>query len=57
MPDVLKLRWRVGRKLGRTLYAMLNEEPTDNDILLGMVDDWDVALHIVTEHNKTLDDA
>ena len=54
MPDVLTLPWRVGRKLGRTLYAQIGAVPSDSDILLGMLDDETVAARIVLEHNLAL---
>jgi len=54
MPDVLLLPWRIGRKLGRTLYAVIGDEPADNDILLGLLDDELVAKLIVDTHNEAL---
>lgn len=47
-------RWRVGRKLGRTIYAQHGSEPDDNDTLLGMMDDADVSDHICLAHNLLL---
>src|SRR3954465_9557242 len=44
--------WRPGRKVGRTIYAQLFPTPSDNDILLGMVDFPDLAEHICDLHNK-----
>ncbi len=46
-------QWRVGRKLQRTLYAVVGEEPSDDDVLLGMVDDPAIAALIVSEHNQS----
>lgn len=51
----LKLRWRVGRKLGRTIYAMLGEQPSEDDLLLGVMDEEYMAQHIVDIHNETLE--
>jgi hypothetical protein len=31
--------YRVGRKLGRTLYLQQGREPSDDDVLLGLLDD------------------
>lgn len=31
-------RWRVGRKLGRTIYVIVGDEPSEADILIGMMD-------------------
>lgn len=51
MPDVRHLPWRVGRSLGRTIYAQVGDEPSKDDILLGMMDDMSVAALIVEHHN------
>lgn len=55
MDNPLKLRWRVGRKLGRTVYAMLSETPSEDDLLLGVFDEESVAQHIVDIHNESLE--
>ena len=34
--DVLNLPWRVGRKVGRTIYAVVNPAFPDDDELIGM---------------------
>lgn len=47
----LGLPWRTGRKLGRTIYAMVGEEPSDDDVLLGLVEDSAIASHICAVHN------
>lgn len=47
-------KWRTGRKLKRTIYVMLRDEPSDKDILLGMMDSGSVAAMIVKEHNTNL---
>lgn len=52
--DPVAVRWRVGRKLRRTLYAQLGPESSDDDPLLGLVDDEDVAVHICAVHNASL---
>ena len=49
------LRWRTGRKVGRTLYAMTSDEPSDNDVLIGVVDHWLIADQIVADHNAHID--
>lgn len=51
---VLSKRWRVGRKLGRTLYAQIGAEPGLEDVVLGMVDDARIAQAICDEHNAQL---
>ena len=54
MSDILSMKWRVGRKLGRTIYAIAGDEPDDCDTLLGMMDTREVAEHVVYEHNRAL---
>jgi hypothetical protein len=51
--ELIAARWRVGRKLGRTIYAQLGPYPSDEDILIGMVDSTELAVCIVREHNST----
>jgi hypothetical protein len=52
---ILKLRWRVGRKLGRTLYAMLPDgTPSDDDIFIGLMETRELAEAVVREHNAAL---
>ena len=43
--DAVKLR--QGRKVGRTLYIQAGDEPSDKDILIGIVDTPWWAKHIV----------
>lgn len=44
--------WRVGRKLGRTIYLQTGSQPSDHDIFLGMMDTSAIAEHIVDLHNN-----
>lgn len=37
------MRWRVGRKLGRTLYLQRGAKPTDGDIFLGLMETTGLA--------------
>lgn len=46
--------WRVGRKVGRTIYALVNGTPTDDDELIGVMDSRAVAAAAVVAHNATL---
>jgi len=46
--------WRTGRKLGRTIYAQLGPGPSDNDILIGMMDTKALAEDAVAQHNQIL---
>lgn len=51
-PDV---PWRVGRHLGRTVYAMLGDEPSDDDPVLGMLDTPELAAEACAGHNALLE--
>lgn len=42
---------RTGRKVGRTIYLMLNNEPSDNDPLIGVVDTPEFARKLVYAWN------
>jgi hypothetical protein len=44
-------RWRVGRKVGRTIYRQLGPEPSDDDELIGMMDTVELAQEAATAHN------
>lgn len=44
-------RWRVGHKLGRTVYAMAGDVASDDDELLGMMDTPELAALVVNSHN------
>jgi len=57
MGDLLKMQWRVGRKLGRTIYAQLYPEPSDDDVLIGMFDSPRLAAECVRSHNAVLEAA
>lgn len=46
-------KWRTGRKVGRTLYAMVADEATDYDILIGVMDTEELAADVVTAHNAS----
>ena len=45
------LRWRTGRKIGRTIYAMPGDGPTDHDVLIGLMDTRALAEEAVNAHN------
>jgi hypothetical protein len=53
--DILRLPWRVGRKLGRTFYAQIGERPSDADIFIGITDRPIWAEHLVARHNAHLE--
>ncbi len=54
MPDLRFLRWRTGRKVGRTIYAQRGPDPSDGDILIGLMDTPELAFQAVTGHNAAL---
>lgn len=47
--------WRTGRKLGRTIYAQHGPAPSDDDVLLGMMDTALLASAVVDDHNRRLE--
>lgn len=47
--------WRQGRKVGRTIYKMLGEKPSDRDILIGIMDHEDDAYFVITAVNEEID--
>lgn len=53
-PDLLKLPWRVGRHVGRTIYAMVNVETSDADVLIGVMDSRELAEAACLAHNFEL---
>lgn len=46
--------WRVGRKVGRTIYAQRGEEASDDDALIGLMDTPRLAQEAIEAHNKSL---
>lgn len=51
--NIIKLPWRSGTQVGRTLY--IDTDTKDPTNLFGLVDDADTADHIVKIHNWWLD--
>jgi hypothetical protein len=49
-----KRPWRVGQKVGRTIYALVAEEPSDHDLLVGVMDTRSLAAEAVRAHNALL---
>jgi hypothetical protein len=47
--------WRVGRKVGRTIYEQQGTEPTDTDLLIGVMDTRELAAAAVEAHNRQPD--
>lgn len=51
MEDRVNALWRTGRKLGRTIYAMEGDEPSDSDEFIGIMETPTLADMVVGEHN------
>jgi hypothetical protein len=51
---ILAGRLRVGRKVGRTLYIQIGEEPSDDDELCGIMDTPELAAIVVAAVNGEL---
>jgi hypothetical protein len=49
--DLSVLRWRAGRKVGRTIYAQPGDDPSDEDILIVVMDTPKLAHAVVAGHN------
>ena len=39
------------KKVGRTVYAIVGEEPSDQDVLIGVMDTTELAIEVVIAHN------
>jgi hypothetical protein len=59
--EFVNLRWRVGGKVGRTIYAVMDDEFLTNremsyedDILIGVMDTVILAERVVADHNASL---
>ena len=46
------MKFRTGRKVGRTLYVQIGDQPDDMDLLIGIVDSGDQADIIVSAVNR-----
>jgi hypothetical protein len=53
-PWAVSQRWRVGRKVGRTVYAQVEAQPSDVDVLIGVMDSPQLAEEAVEAHNACL---
>ena len=54
MADYREFPWRVGRSVGRTVYAAVGPEASKADILIGMMDSRALAIEVVDAHNLLL---
>jgi 6-pyruvoyltetrahydropterin/6-carboxytetrahydropterin synthase len=50
-PGAVSLPWRTGRRVGRTIYAQAGPEPSDDDLLIGVMDTPELAAEAVDAHN------
>ena len=46
--------WRTGRKVGRTVYAVVGLVPSDHDLLIGLFDSKALATAAVAGHNAQI---
>ena len=53
--DIVLMRWRIGRKIGKNIYAMVGDEPSDEDIDIGRMDNESIAAIAVLNHNESID--
>ncbi len=47
-------RYRTGRKVGRTIYRQIGDDPTDRDELIGLMDTRELAAFAVEAMNDAL---
>lgn len=45
-------KWRIGRTLGRTIYAEIGPDPSKQDFFLGIFDSKEVASYLVRMQNS-----
>lgn len=58
IPNPENHRWRAGRKVGRTIYAVQEPKDTterDQDPLIGVMDTPELAAEVVRLHNRDYD--
>lgn len=48
----MNLQFRVGRSLGRTIYRMVGDEPSKEDIFFGIMDTRELAEMVVVALNE-----
>ena len=52
--DPLRVPWRTGRKVGRTIYAVAGPQASSRDVLIGVMDTPALACEAVAAHNESL---
>jgi len=45
------MKWRTGRRVGRTIYQQHGDEPSDDDQLIGVMDTAELAQEAVDAAN------
>jgi hypothetical protein len=50
----VSLPWRVGRTVGRTIYAQADDDHTDAGLLIGVLDTRGLAAEACASHNATI---
>lgn len=51
----MAVTYRTGRKVGRTIYQQGGESPSDDDVLVGMMDTPELARAVVEALNGRTD--
>lgn len=51
------MKFRTGRKVGRTIYRQFGDEPSDDDELIGLMDDPHMAEAVVEGLNAQVEAA
>jgi hypothetical protein len=54
MTDFTEVQWRIGRHVGRTVYAQAGPEASDEDSLIGVLDTPEIAAEACKAHNYAL---
>lgn len=54
MPAYQDFPWRVGRSVGRTIYAVRGPAASKNDALIGVMDTPHLAQEAVDAHNARI---
>lgn len=53
-PIILRLPWRVGRRVPQHIYVQTSPNPDDNDVPLVTMPTAEIAHHICDIHNEYL---
>ena len=51
---LVRLPWRTGRRVGRTIYAQVSGKANSADVLIGLMDTVELADEAVASHNALL---